>query len=492
MKRKLLLQNFFIVLTFLFFGNTIFAFTFDSANSDLDVQLIVTGCNNNLMCEAGLGEDTATCPLDCPAVATTTEEVVTQDDNDQNNRPGNRRNFDAVNDTGQTSNFDNTVNLYDNLTVFTGTSDVVFSWLTPYETRSSIQIGVTSDFEKFSSYEFSDTTNHFFYFTNLIPGKTYFYRIDSQEGITSLKSRFGSFTTKQERFNEEESFVAPSSSGGNFQSAQNITVKKSPDNFYSEVSWNNPSAPSFSGVTVVRTVGDPAKNKNDGVVVYEGANDSVTDSGILDNQIYFYTAFSNYENGSVSTGVSVRFDTSRIEKEIVYGDTTFNLYNIVFKQGGDELTYGSVVLDIDPYVPVVISLKKYEMFTPVEDLHLSVEIYNEDGNFLLEESTKLFFDNIDKTYFRTHQTALDPGNELIFSIIKDNGTRQKIVIGKMKVGTYIGNNEFLDKNACLELHSGIIALIISILVCFYPIPQIILTIILLVFMWLVRKRVFTR
>lgn len=57
---------FLFILSYLFFTPILVLATTDSQNFDLN--LTVTGCNNNGTCEAGLGETTSNCTNDCPVI----------------------------------------------------------------------------------------------------------------------------------------------------------------------------------------------------------------------------------------------------------------------------------------------------------------------------------------------------------------------------------------------------------------------------------------
>lgn len=77
---------FFVAIIFLFSTPLVLKAQLNTESGDTDVNLIVEGCNNNSICEANIGEDTATCPNDCPFFTTT------DDEEDSNyNRPGNTR-----------------------------------------------------------------------------------------------------------------------------------------------------------------------------------------------------------------------------------------------------------------------------------------------------------------------------------------------------------------------------------------------------------------
>lgn len=62
----------YIVLFFILIPNFVGA-QINEQSENFDVNLIVEGCNNNTICEAVIGENTDTCPLDCPYVEPETE-----------------------------------------------------------------------------------------------------------------------------------------------------------------------------------------------------------------------------------------------------------------------------------------------------------------------------------------------------------------------------------------------------------------------------------
>ncbi|MFA6448244.1 MAG: YCF48-related protein [bacterium] len=64
------------------------------------------------------------------------------------------------------------------------------------------------------------------------------------------------------------------------------------------LTWTNPTDPDFSGVRLVRkAVGFPA-DKDDGLIRFEGAGNTFTDSGLENNTTYYYAAFA-YDRASL-------------------------------------------------------------------------------------------------------------------------------------------------------------------------------------------------
>ncbi|MGE5529027.1 MAG: fibronectin type III domain-containing protein [Patescibacteria group bacterium] len=61
------------------------------------------------------------------------------------------------------------------------------------------------------------------------------------------------------------------------------------------LSWTNPTA-DFAGVRIVRRTGRTPFNPYDGVLVYDGADSSYTDTGLADGTVYYYAAFAYDSN----------------------------------------------------------------------------------------------------------------------------------------------------------------------------------------------------
>ncbi|MFA7193727.1 MAG: hypothetical protein WC087_02325 [Candidatus Paceibacterota bacterium] len=82
---------FFVVILFLFSTPLFLKAQLNTQSGDTDVNLIVEGCNNNLICEANIGEDLATCPNDCSFIPPAEDDE--EPTRDSNRPPSLRQDF---------------------------------------------------------------------------------------------------------------------------------------------------------------------------------------------------------------------------------------------------------------------------------------------------------------------------------------------------------------------------------------------------------------
>jgi hypothetical protein len=65
--------------------------------------------------------------------------------------------------------------------------------------------------------------------------------------------------------------------------------------------WDNPRG--IDRIRIVRTVNRPSRDPQDGYIVYEGNSNSFIDTSIRKDEYYFYTIYSYFPSGSISSGV---------------------------------------------------------------------------------------------------------------------------------------------------------------------------------------------
>lgn len=91
-----------------------------------DVNLIVEGCNNNSVCEANIGEDINSCPLDCPLIVIPPVEPE-NDDSDRSGRSGGRINIFEPDSQSNVSYYQDVMDLR----VTVQNKEVFLSWNNP-------------------------------------------------------------------------------------------------------------------------------------------------------------------------------------------------------------------------------------------------------------------------------------------------------------------------------------------------------------------------
>jgi hypothetical protein len=294
----------------------------DIESQDTIVNLIVEGCNNNLICEPILGEDNDSCPLDCP-------------------------------------------------------------FITPIPTTTP---PLDSIFESSGSSR-SNTRNIFPEITS-----THFLEISNLKAII-----------------------------------ENKTV-----NFF----WKNPEINNFDFIRIVKN-NYFTSNPYEGVVVYEGKDQSFVDTVEFFDQRYFYNFFVRYTDGTFSKGINMVIvarkpsifeeiktkikDDLKVEEEPfepVFVAPRFNIYDLRFTQNEQSLIWNRRVLISKSLDPIFVTLPKKDFFGPIFDVFFEFDIYNSDGEFLRREVLKMDylpqiqsyqtkiedFSNKDRIYFKIYFT----------------------------------------------------------------------------------------
>jgi len=81
------------------------------------------------------------------------------------------------------------------------------------------------------------------------------------------------------------------------------------------LTWSNPSFAEFTSVRVVRQTGSIPSDPNDGLLIYDGAGESVTDAMVAPEQTYFYVAFVRAVNNNYSSGVVTSVSIPKKDEE---------------------------------------------------------------------------------------------------------------------------------------------------------------------------------
>ncbi len=204
-----------------------------------------------------------------------------------------------------------------NLQATTGNAQVSLSWTNPGDADfAGVEI-----LRKTGSYSANVTDGTVVYNNNgnsytdtgLINNTTYYYTAFAYDQVPN--------------------YSAGSASGARTTAVPSIAVDHTPpaevtnlhivggDNRAS-LSWTNPGDADFAGVEILRKTGSYSANVTDGTVVYNNNGNSYTDTGLINNTTYYYTAFAydqvpNYSAGSASGARATVITSSIIISDVV-------------------------------------------------------------------------------------------------------------------------------------------------------------------------------
>ena len=177
------------------------------------------------------------------------------------------------------------------LTITPHTTDSVVTFNTISPARSTISWGVTPDFEVGTITSILYDTAHEITITGLTDDTHYYVRI-TVVGARGVQSSVTSqFTTNSLN---PTSILNPS----NF-----TAIPKGVGQNGINLSWTNPSDPTFANVRIIRSTTFFPRDQFDGVSVYEGAGQNFFDAGTVPGTQYYYTAFAQATDGTFSSGV---------------------------------------------------------------------------------------------------------------------------------------------------------------------------------------------
>lgn len=320
---------------------------------DVNVQLIVQGCNNNNVCEPGSGETIGNCPNDCIQVVAPP----------------------AGGGGGGGGGGTETVippNTISEVSVYPDTTSAIISWKTSFVTVGTLVWGATVEYESGSVSEINYTLVHRVKIENLIPGQKYFYRIDAQDTRARVATAGPlEFTTKTEPDTRPPSNV------------RNLTGTVQGDVI--QLVWVNPSDPDFAGVRVMRSETGFPLDPLQGRLVYEGTGNYFSDSNIVLGKTYYYTVFARDIAGNSSSG-SVVMVIYKKESQVVViepfpqptpsnNEQIRNLTLLDFDviQRGDKVSFTDDTIKLDERDDVILSIDKSKVPANTKGLAITLE-----------------------------------------------------------------------------------------------------------------------
>lgn len=246
----------------------------DAAGDTTEVNITVNGCNNNYVCEAVIGEDSTTCPLDCGGTVTPTSTPSTG-----GNNGGSSGSKIKKPNQGQMS-FDISI---ENIETFANSIKVTWSSSAP--ANGTIQWGTGSTYNLGLVQEVGYTYAHTFTLTGLSSDTNYSIEIRAL-GLD------GTLVTRSISARTAASVAAT-------QPVRNAEAHEIEGGV--QLQWQNPDS-AFDYIRIVRSESFFPADPYDGDVVYEGSARSFFDANVTEGTRYFYSIFVRGANG-FSTGV---------------------------------------------------------------------------------------------------------------------------------------------------------------------------------------------
>lgn len=440
------------------------------ASLDVNVNLIVEGCNNNAICEISLGETLTSCPADCTPVTPTSEE--TSETTNDSKTPSGHRNEELT---------------IENLIAISTFSDIAISFLTNKETITSIKIGKTLDYELLTSIENSYRYNHLFVLNNLDSNTKYFYEIKVFSRNNETKVLRGSVLTKS--LIDIFSDPIPKLQTPNY-------LKTITGNKVVTLTWQNPQLKSFDFIRVMKTIEKESPSPLDGELIYEGKSNILTDAEIEFGNRYFYTLFAKYKDGSFSEGISIgalveEDDFLEKEKDLhktVFGNEKLSIFDFSFTQSGKSLIWKGSKMFAPTNDQILVRLRKKDFFGPIEKVFLEATFYNENGNVSYRNIYKLVYNPALASY-EVLIDKIDWGQIINFDayIIYSDNTREQIsgAIIVEKKGSIEAYNLYEQENNNLFLN--LFNQITNAFKTNYPWPYILLFALLAMVAWSIRE-----
>jgi hypothetical protein len=182
---------------------------------------------------------------------------------------------------------------------------VVVRYETDGHIRSVIKWGKTSSYELGSLAERAFSKNHETRISGLTPGTTYYFTIEGE----NQAGRYGTMYTGTFMTLPPEDTFPPGNVRGLTATLEGGDVL---------LSWINPSDADFTKVRIMRNERFYPVDIADGWLVYEGADTTFRDEGVMGAEgIQYYTVFTYDELGNISSGAVVSIRNGNEDEEVI-------------------------------------------------------------------------------------------------------------------------------------------------------------------------------
>ncbi len=194
----------------------------------------------------------------------------------------------------KTLGIDTTAPIISSVSATPSVTSCLITWTTDENADSKVNYGLSNTYGSTAS-DLTLVTSHSLVLNGLLPNTLYHYKVFSTDASNNTTSDIDKvFTTQKDN-------ISPAN-------VSNLAISII-NNASFQLSWVNPSLVGdnfdFAGVKVLRKIGSPATNSDDGTVVYQGAGVGFTDNNVSKNIRYYYTVFSFDTSLNFSAGVAV-------------------------------------------------------------------------------------------------------------------------------------------------------------------------------------------
>lgn len=362
----------------------------------VNVNLEVSPCNLNSICESVIGETSYNCPIDCGAPpadlgsgggSTTVLPSITFSDNKLNN-----------------------------LTLTPEVTSSILKWTTDFPSILTIKWGKTADYEAGS---IGEAWYHSYFdirLENLESNTLYYFSIELTDTLGRKIIRSGTFRTLSII---DTSRPNPASELNSFLSDEKILLN-----------WRFTNNLNTS-VRLVRSDIFYPLGPTNGKVVYEGSGSRVDDYDIAEDRVYYYSLFVRSENGlySYPTITAVYYPkktiqpvTSIVPIESSATDADFSIGTTSRLTGDYEFpdgTYDPLLRNDDPYV-----LPDFDLTVYKKTLCNNPSAYFNKNFFILGPEDLIFVQNQNRIRVENPNIAVSP-NKTIYLQLKTTKIQQE-------------------------------------------------------------------
>ncbi len=266
---RFIIKKYILIAVFLLFFSAQLVF---AASDSIIVGQDVTGtCNNNGICEAGLGEDSTSCIADCPLPTPTPIPTLPAGGGGAIYTPDTKPPIILK-------------LLIENITE----NSAAISWVTNELAVCQFFWGMTEEYETESFSENSYLVKHSIFLNDLSTDSAYKYKIscfDANKNTNEEKGGFKSLALVD---------IIPPANVGDFKAVAGDSRIF--------LSWKNPEDADFKEVKIFRGESFYPKRPEEGLLIYEGQKISFSDSPLENDKKYYYTVFAYDFSGNFSSG----------------------------------------------------------------------------------------------------------------------------------------------------------------------------------------------